>query len=80
MDNKARIKNKVLAVLARMRPYLQADGGDVSLISISDDGVVEVALKGACHGCPMSMITLKGGIERFLRQAVPGVKEVIAAG
>ncbi len=73
-------RKAVEEALEIVRPSLQADGGDVSLISISDDGVVEVALKGACHGCPMSMITLKGGIERFLRQAVPGVKEVIAAG
>jgi len=72
-------KKAVEDALEIVRPSLQADGGDVSLISISEDGVVEVALQGACHGCPMAMMTLKGGIERFLKQAVPGVKEVIAA-
>lgn len=63
--------------LETVRPSLQADGGDVSLVEISDDGIVSLALHGACHGCPMSMITLKSGIERFLKQSVPGVKEVI---
>lgn len=63
-----------------VRPSLQGDGGDVKLLKISDDGTVEVELTGACHGCPLSMITLKSGIERFLKQSVPGVKEVVAAG
>ncbi len=71
-------RKAVEAALEVVRPSLQADGGDVSLVDIKDDGVVELQLKGACHGCPMAMITLKGGIERYLKQAVPGVKEVIA--
>ncbi len=71
-------KKAVEAALEVVRPSLQADGGDVSLVNIRDDGVVELQLQGACHGCPMAMITLKGGIERYLKQAVPGVKEVIA--
>ncbi len=71
-------REAVVAALEVVRPSLQADGGDVSLVNIRDDGVVELQLEGACHGCPMAMITLKGGIERYLKQAVPGVKEVIA--
>lgn len=71
-------RKAVEAALEVVRPSLQADGGDVSLVNIRDDGVVELQLKGACHGCPMAMITLKGGIERYLKQAVPGVKEVVA--
>ncbi|NQT35102.1 NifU family protein [bacterium] len=71
-------RKAVEAALEVVRPSLQADGGDVSLVNIRDDGVVELQLQGACHGCPMAMITLKGGIERYLKQAVPGVKEVIA--
>lgn len=71
-------KKAVEDALEIVRPSLQADGGDVSLVKIREDGVVELSLKGACNGCPMAMITLKGGIERFLKQAVPGVKEVIA--
>ena len=79
-ENKVTIDRKAVQdALEVVRPSLQADGGDVVLISISDDGVVEVALKGACQGCPMSKMTLKGGIERFLKQAVPGVKEVVAS-
>ncbi len=79
-ENKVKVDRKAVEeALEIIRPSLQADGGDVSLISISDDGVVEVALRGACQGCPMATLTLKGGIERFLTQAVPGVKEVIAA-
>ena len=71
-------KKAVEEALEVVRPSLQADGGDLALVSVSDDGIVEVRLKGACHGCPMSMMTLKGGIERYLRQAVPGVKEVVS--
>ncbi len=73
------IDRKVLEdALEVVRPSLQADGGDLKLINVRDDGVVELELQGACHGCPMSQMTLKAGIERFLREAVPGVKEVVA--
>ena len=79
VENKPVIDRKSIEeALEVVRPSLQADGGDIALISVSDDGIVEVTLKGACHGCPMSMMTLKGGIERYLKQAVPGVKEVVA--
>ena len=71
------MKEKVEAALAKIRPALQADGGDVELVGV-DDGVVKVILKGACAGCPMSTITLKQGIERILKEEIPEVKEVVA--
>ncbi|TAK32507.1 MAG: NifU family protein [Chloroflexota bacterium] len=69
---------QVEAALASIRPYLQADGGDVALVSVDDDGTVKVKLQGACGGCPMSQMTLTMGIERTLKEQVPGVKEVVA--
>ena len=66
---------KVKAALEKVRPMLQADGGDVELVSI-EDGVVKVKLQGACSGCPMSQMTLKNGIERFLKEEIPEVKSV----
>jgi Fe-S cluster biogenesis protein NfuA len=69
--------NEVKEVLEMIRPALQADGGDVELVEVSDDGVVKVKLVGACGHCPMSTMTLKMGIERTLMEKVPGVKEVI---
>ena len=69
-------KEKVKKVMKQIRPSLQADGGDVKLVSVSDDGIVKVELQGACRGCPMSQLTLKNGIERVLKEKVPGVKEV----
>jgi Fe-S cluster biogenesis protein NfuA len=71
------VKEKVEAALAKIRPALQADGGDVELVGV-DDGVVKVILKGACAGCPMSTMTLKSGIERILKEEIPEVKEVVA--
>jgi Fe-S cluster biogenesis protein NfuA len=70
------MKDKVQEVLNIVRPSLQADGGDVELIDVKD-GIVSVRLKGACSGCPMSTMTLKKGIERFLKEKIPGVKEVV---
>ncbi len=72
------LKEKVEKSLATVRPALQADGGGVDLVDVSDDGVVSVRLTGACGGCPMSTMTLKMGIERTLRQQVPEVKRVEA--
>jgi Fe-S cluster biogenesis protein NfuA len=57
---------------------LQADGGDVELIDVSTDGIVKVKLTGACHGCPMSQMTLKMGIEKVIKAQVPEIKEVVA--
>jgi Fe-S cluster biogenesis protein NfuA len=72
------MKEKIEQALAKIRPALQADGGDVELVEVTEDGVVKVRLKGACGGCPMSQLTLKMGIERILRKDVPEVKAVEA--
>ncbi len=69
-------KEKVKQVMDKIRPGLQADGGDVKLVRVNDDGIVEVELQGACRGCPMSELTLKNGIERALKEQIPEVKEV----
>jgi len=71
------MKEKVEAALNKIRPALQADGGDVELVDVTD-GVVKVRLTGACGGCPMSQMTLKMGIERHLKKDVPEVKEVVS--
>ncbi len=73
------LKDKVEEVLKEVRPMLQADGGDIELVSASDeDGKVTVKLTGACSGCPMSQMTLKMGVERILKKKVPEIKEVNA--
>ncbi|HEY56849.1 MAG TPA: NifU family protein [Dehalococcoidia bacterium] len=72
------MRDKVAAVLDKIRPALQADGGDVELVEVTEDGVVKLKLTGACAGCPMSTITLKSGIERVLREQIPEIKEVVA--
>ncbi len=71
-------RDQVLKVIDEIRPSLQFDGGDVELVDILEDGTINVKLKGACAGCMGSMMTLKGGIERLLKERVPGVKEVNA--
>ncbi len=73
------MKERVQEVLEKIRPSLQADGGDVELIDVSDGNVVTVRLTGACAGCPMSQMTLKGGIERILKQEIPEVVSVESA-
>ena len=70
------MREKIEAALEKIRPALQADGGDVELIDVTKDGVVKVRLVGACAGCPMSTLTLTYGIERELKKQVPGVKRV----
>ncbi|MEN6465317.1 MAG: NifU family protein [Syntrophaceae bacterium] len=70
------MKEEVKKALDDIRPNLQADGGDVELVNISEDGIVSVKLKGSCAGCPMSQMTLKMGIEKYLKKVVPEVKEV----
>lgn len=72
------MREKVLTALDKIRPTLQADGGNVDLVEITDDGVVKVQLTGACEGCPMSQMTLKNGIEKFVLSEVPEVKAVEA--
>ncbi|WP_408955034.1 NifU family protein [Natroniella sp. ANB-PHB2] len=70
------MRKKVEEALDKIRPSLQADGGDVDLVDITDEGIVKVELKGACAGCPMSQMTLKMGIEKRLKKEIPEVKEV----
>ncbi len=72
------MKEKVEAAINKVRPALQADGGNVELVDVSNDGIVKVKLTGACGSCPMSQMTLKMGIERVIKQEVPEVKEVVA--
>ncbi len=71
------MRAQVEEVLNQVRPMLQADGGDVELVEVSEDGIVSVKLTGACGSCPMSTMTLKMGIERALKERVPEVKEVV---
>lgn len=71
------LKERVLDALNEIRPALEADGGDVELVDVSEQGVVKVRLTGACRGCPMGMQTLKLGIEQHIKQKVPEVSEVV---
>ena len=77
MENSA-THEKIKSVLDQIRPYLQADGGDLDLIEITDDLVVKVRLTGACGTCPMRTMTLKAGVEGTLKKEIPEVKEVEA--
>ncbi|MDX9827070.1 MAG: NifU family protein [Spirochaetia bacterium] len=70
------LHDRVLSAIQDVRPSLQADGGDIELVSVSDDGIVNVRLTGACGSCPYSVMTLKQGVEAYLRKIVPEVKEV----
>jgi len=77
-DKMESLKSRVKATLDKLRPYLQADGGDIKLVEITDDFIVKVKLEGACHGCPFSMQTLKGGVEQALMKEVPDITGVAA--
>lgn len=70
--------NKIQDALAQIRPYLEADGGDITLLEVSDDYVATVELHGACKDCSMSLMTLKAGVEESIRRAVPEIKSVEA--
>lgn len=72
------LQQRVEEVLNKVRPTLQADGGDVQLLGVTDDGVVKVQLTGACGSCPFSTMTLKHGIEMRLKNEIPEVKEVVS--
>jgi Fe-S cluster biogenesis protein NfuA len=72
------MKENIQKAINQIRPNLQADGGDVELVDVTDDGIVKVKLLGACRGCTMSQMTLKMGIEKYLKKEVPEVKEVVA--
>lgn len=76
--NKAELTNRVIASIERIRPYLQGDGGDISLVNITDDNTVQVKLHGACGTCPYSMMTLRNGVEESLRRDVPEITGVEA--
>ena len=71
------LNEKVLRAIQDVRPSLQADGGDIELVSVSEDGIVSVRLTGACGSCPMSTMTLKMGVENYLKKTIPEVKEVV---
>ncbi len=72
------MEKEILIALEKVRPFLQADNGDVELVEISDDGIVKVRLLGACELCPLSVLTLRAGIERSIMNDVPGVKRIEA--
>ena len=77
MITSKRIINKIEGALDEIRPYLQTDGGDISLVEVTDDYTVKVKLSGACETCHVSMMTLKNGVEIAVKNAVPKVKQVI---
>lgn len=72
------MKERVEAALNKIRPSLQADGGDVELVEVTEDNVVKVRLQGACGSCPMALLTLKNGVERVLKEEIPEIKEVVS--
>ncbi|PJA96636.1 MAG: hypothetical protein CO129_05530 [Ignavibacteriales bacterium CG_4_9_14_3_um_filter_34_10] len=72
------VKERISTALEMIRPYLKADGGDVELVNVTEDGIVEVKLTGACVGCPMSQMTLRAGVERALIREVPEIRRVEA--
>jgi len=72
------VKRRIEEVLNQLRPELQAHGGDVELVEVTEDKVVKVRLTGACAGCPMSALTLAMGVERALRREIPEIKGVVA--
>ena len=71
------LKEKVQKAIQDVCPSLQADGGDIELLSVTEDGQVKVRLKGACGSCPMATMTLKNGVENYLKKVIPEVKEVV---
>ena len=73
------LRSEVERILELVRPGVQRDGGDIELVDVTDDGVVHIRFHGACVGCPSSQMTLKMGIERNLKEHIPGVKEVVEA-
>jgi len=72
------MREEVQAVIDEIRPRLQADGGDIELVEVADDGVVKVRLKGACAGCPGAQMTLQFGVQRLLQERVPKVTQVVS--
>jgi Fe-S cluster biogenesis protein NfuA len=76
-SQKTSMRQKVQGVLDLIRPAVQADGGDIELVDVKDDGVVHIRFHGACHGCPSSTMTLQMGIERNLREKLPEITRVV---
>ncbi len=72
------LETKVINVIEQIRPYLQADGGDISFVELTSDNVVNVELQGACGSCPFSRMTLKNGVEEAMKKALPEIKSVEA--
>jgi Fe-S cluster biogenesis protein NfuA len=78
MSTKEELIQKVQNVIDQIRPYLEADGGSISFVELTDDNVVNVELHGACRSCPMSLMTLKNGVEAAMIKAIPEIKSVEA--
>ncbi|BDX37349.1 hypothetical protein CYCD_07040 [Tenuifilaceae bacterium CYCD] len=78
MSTKEEMFKKVNASIEVIRPFLQNDGGDISLVEVTDDNIVKVKLHGACGSCPYSIMTLKNGVEQAIKRDVPEIKEVVA--
>ena len=76
--SKEEILKSVASTLDQVRPYLQADGGDIEVVELTDDNILKVRLTGACHGCPFSMQTLKAGVEQAIKRDIPQIKEVVS--
>jgi len=71
------MKAEVEKAIEEIKPMLRADGGDIELVEVEDDGTVKVRLKGACAGCPLSMMTIRFGVERYLKSKIPQVKRIV---
>ena len=76
--NKEALRSKVLDALNQLRPFLHADGGDMELIDITDDAIVQVRMLGSCSDCSMSQMTIKGGLEEAIKMAAPELRGVEA--
>ncbi len=76
MENRQELEKKVINVIDQIRPYLEADGGNIQFVELTDDYIVNVRLLGACGSCPMSQMTLKNGVEQAMQKAIPIIKSV----
>lgn len=72
------MRSQVEEIIKEIQPHLRADGGDLELIDVTEDGTVKVRLKGACQSCPMSQMTLQWGVEKYLKEKIPQVKKVVS--
>ncbi len=75
-NNKSELEKKVINIIDQVRPYLEADGGNIEFVELTEDKVVNVRLKGACASCPMSQMTLKNGVEATIKKTLPEIKSV----